>query len=227
MGQQSSNALNIPYVTLEAARTGQGFQNGGDRWAKWRHEAQGGIKQADLHIALKPNDITYLKQLLGPDAPVTLMAPFIDTALPDPLPEVSLPGDWQSDVPVMITVGMMRPGKKMINFEILAKALTPLKNLRWNLVIIGDGPEHAKVCHQFSGFDQRRLCFTGEIPREDVLAHMAKSVLFVWPGWQEPIGMVYLEAQLSGLPVAALDSMGVSLSVHHGKTGLLSCEDKP
>ena len=37
--------------------------------------------------------------------------------------------------------------------------------------------------------------------------------------------MVYLEAQMMGLPVAALDSMGVSLSVQHGKTGLLAAED--
>ena len=36
--------------------------------------------------------------------------------------------------------------------------------------------------------------------------------------------MVYLEAQMMGLPVAALDSMGVSLSVDHGKTGLLAAE---
>ena len=53
---------------------------------------------------------------------------------------------------------------------------------------------------------------------------MAQADLFVWPGWKEPIGMVYLEAQLMGLPVAAYDSMGVSLSVVHGKTGLLAAE---
>ena len=36
--------------------------------------------------------------------------------------------------------------------------------------------------------------------------------------------MVYLEAQRMGLPVAAFNSMGVPLSVIHGKTGLLAPE---
>ena len=39
--------------------------------------------------------------------------------------------------------------------------------------------------------------------------------------------MVYLEAQLMGLPVAAMRSMGVPLVVDHGKTGLLSEEFQP
>ena len=39
--------------------------------------------------------------------------------------------------------------------------------------------------------------------------------------------MVYLEAQLMGLPVAAMRSMGVPLVVDHGKTGFLSEECQP
>ena len=37
--------------------------------------------------------------------------------------------------------------------------------------------------------------------------------------------MVYLEAQLQGLPVIAYESMGVPLVVEHRKTGLLAPEN--
>ena len=224
IGPRVSAELDIPYVTIEAARTGQGFENGGDRWAKWRHEAQQGIKQADLHLAFKPTDTAYLKELLGEAAPISMIAPFIETDIATPLPGVEFPSHWRKGAPVLVTTGMMRPGKKVENYRLLAAALTRLQALHWNLVIIGGGPEEDTIRGLFSQIDPDRLHFAGIVPHEQVLAIMKAADLFVWPGWKEPIGMVYLEAQMMGLPVAALDSMGVSLSVYHGKTGLLSAE---
>ena len=224
IGPRVSEALNIPYVTIEAARTGQGFENGGDRWAKWRQQAQEGIKKADLHLAFKPTDTAYLKELLGDKAPISMIAPFIETAVPQPLPGVEFPTHWRKSAPVLVTTGMMRPGKKVENYRLLAEALAQLQSLHWNLVIIGGGPEEDNIRHMFSAIDPDRLHFAGIVPHEQVLATMKAADMFVWPGWKEPIGMVYLEAQMMGLPVVALDSMGVSLSVYHGKTGLLSAE---
>ena len=51
---------------------------------------------------------------------------------------------------------------------------------------------------------------------------MAACDIFAWPGFKEPIGMVYLEAQALGLPVAAMASLGVPTVVPHDRTGLLS-----
>ena len=225
IGPRVSAALDIPYVTIEAARTGQGFENGGDRWAKWRHEAQEGIRQVDLHLAFKPTDTAYLRDLLGEDAPIAMIAPFIATELPDALPPVDFPAHWRKGAPVLVTTGMMRPGKKVENYRLLADALSRLQALHWNAVIIGGGPEEETIRAMFSAIDPDRLLFAGIVPHEQVLATMKAADLFVWPGWKEPIGMVYLEAQMMGLPVVALDSMGVSLFVYHGKTGLLSAEE--
>lgn len=227
IGPKVCSALNIPYVTVEAARTGQGFESGGDRWKTWRDEAQASISKANLHLSLKPTDRTYLKTLLGDDASIEMLAPFIDTDIPAQLPDVTHPENWRAGAPTLVTVGMMRPGKKVENYRILAQALTQLQALHWNLVIIGSGPEELAIREFFSSINPDRYIFAGAVPHEQVLAHMARSDLFVWPGWKEPIGMVYLEAQLMGLPVAALDSMGVSLTVHHGQTGLLAAEDDP
>lgn len=224
VGPRVCEALNIPYVTVEAARTGQGFENGGDRWAKWRSEAQMGIRKADLHLAFKPTDRDYLTSLLGSGDQVVMISPFISTNVEEPLPEVSLPNHWRASIPTIVTVGMMRPGKKLENYKIMAKVLALLQALHWNMILIGGGPAEPEIRNLFSPFDPARLHFAGTLDHSSVLSHMAASDLFLWPGWKEPIGMVYLEAQLMGLPVAAMDSMGVSLSVHHGTTGLLSEE---
>ena len=44
----------------------------------------------------------------------------------------------------------------------------------------------------------------------------------MWPGYREPIGMVYLEAGAVGVPVVALASMGVPMVVRDGETGILA-----
>lgn len=226
--------LKIPYITVEAAKTGQGFENGGDLWRDWRAEAQAGIRQADLHLCFKPTDKEYLRSFIADEIPIMMIPPFINTqdtdfiaGSGDSTREIALPGHWRDDWPVLLTVGMMRPGKKVENYRILAEALAGLRALQWNLIAVGAGPEEEKIRGLFSVIDPARLHFVGGVEHREVLALMKKSDVFVWPGWKEPIGMVYLEAQLSGLPVCALDSMGAPLTVSHGKTGLLSPEGDP
>ncbi len=225
IGPLVSKALDIPYVNVEAVRTGQGFENGGDRWKSWRIEAQAGIRKADLHLTFKPTDRTYLTELLQDDKNIFDIPPFIDVSVPEKLPTVKHPNHWRPNTPTLVTTGMMRPGKKVKNYKLLATALKPLQSQHWNLVLIGNGPEEKTVREYFSDFDEERLLFTGAISHEEVLAHMGAAELFVWPGWKEPIGVVYMEAQMMGLPVAALRSMGVPLTVYHGDTGLLAEED--
>ncbi len=225
IGPRVAAAFEIPYVTIEAAHTGQGFENGGDQWKKWRDEAQSEFKKADLHLCFKPTDKDYLLHALGPDTPVDDIPIFIDTSADANAQPVAHPTHWRPNVPVIFTAAMMRPGKKTENFKIIADALKPLQALNWNLVIAGSGPEEAVVRELFAPFAADRILFTGGIEHEDVMAHLAKADVFFWPGWKEPIGMVYLEAQSQGVPVVASKSMGVPLVVKHGVSGLLTPED--
>ena len=225
IGPRVCQELCIPYITVEAARTGQGFEDGGDRWALWREEAQAGLREANLHIAFKKSDIDYLETLMGSKASIRALSPFIDTTQTAVAETVSLPGSWRPDAPTIVVVGMMRPGKKRENYRLILKALRPLQSLHWNLILVGDGPERQSIKDDFGAFEPARILFTGALAHEKVLGLMAQSDLFLWPGGKEPIGMVYLEAQMMGLPVAAFDSMGVSLSVRHGQTGLLAAEN--
>ena len=213
IGPRVADAFAVPYVTLEAARTGQGAK--GDVWADWRAQAQAGFARADLHICLKPNDRAMLLDVLGPDAPVADLAPFLD--VPAALPRRT----GKSGDPVrLVTVAMMRPGKKTANYALLARAMAQVGG-SWTLDIVGDGPERGEVERLFAPLADR-VRFLGAMDRDDVLRAMAGADVFVWPGLAEPIGMVYLEAQAMGLPVAALRDMGVPLVVDDGRTGLLA-----
>jgi L-malate glycosyltransferase len=64
------------------------------------------------------------------------------------------------------------------------------------------------------------VTFTGH--RRDVREILAACDIFTFPSFEEPFGMVYLEAMLMKKPVVALDNGGAREIVEHGKTGLLS-----
>jgi len=222
IGPIVSRELGIPYVTIEAARTGQGGPE--DPWGPWREEAQAGIRQANLHLVFKPSDRAYLTELLGDGERLRDIPPFMDTDMAVVHPRTK-PYHWNPDEPVLITTGMMRKGKKDRNFYMLAEILTGLQDTCWNLVVVGGGPEEENIRAAFGAIPQTRIHWTGQIEHHEVLSWMKAGDVFIWPGWKEPIGMVYLEAQLQGLPVIAYESMGVPLVVSHGETGLLAAEN--
>ena len=215
--------MNLPYVTVEAAKTGQGVNN---EWGPWRAEAQEGIRQADLHLCFKPTDRKYLTELLGSDDKLRDFPAFIDTEDAESS-SVDLPSHWRPETTRLVTTAMMRPGKKVRNFELLAETMKHVEAEDWNLVIVGGGPEEENIRNMFADLPRDRLHWAGQVERSEVLGWMANSDIFIWPGWKEPIGMVYLEAQLMGLPVIASRSMGVPMVVSHEKTGLLSPEEDP
>ena len=217
IGPTVANALSIPYVTIEACKTGQG-----DQWLPWREEAQAGIKLADLHLWFKPTDKTYLTELLGSDDQLCNIPPFIDLDDKLDVEPVTLPPEWNKETPTLITVGMMRKGKKDRNFYLMAEILQDMQDIAWNMVIVGGGPEEEAIKQAFSNISPERLHWCGQVQAADVAKWMKASDIFIWPGWKEPIGMVYLEAAFSGLPILAFNNMGVPLVVHHGETGLLA-----
>jgi glycosyltransferase involved in cell wall biosynthesis len=64
------------------------------------------------------------------------------------------------------------------------------------------------------------VIFTG--PRPDVARVMAACDLFTMPSFEEPFGLVFLEAMAMKKPVIALDNGGTPEVVEHGRSGLLS-----
>ena len=204
IGPRIAAAFGAPYVTVEAARASVD-------WPDWRAEAQSQMAKADLHVWLKPTDRDMLAAALGPDAPLAHLAPFIDIAAIDAIEGRAAPGAR------VLVVGQMRPGKKAANHALAAAALSRLDR-RVDTLVLGDGPERAAITPLYPPGTR----FAGAVSHEAVVREMRAADLFLWPGDREPIGMVYLEAAASALPVVATADMGVPLVVADGETGLLS-----
>ncbi len=120
----------------------------------------------------------------------------------------------------MVTVAMMRDDAKLRSYEVLGQALSQLKDLDWQLLVIGDGPARGQV-ETLLGHEH--VCYLGELPEGEINAVLAGSDLFVWPAVNEAYGMAMLEAQAVGLPVVAGRTGGVADIIRDQETGLL-CE---
>ncbi|MDE3724242.1 glycosyltransferase family 4 protein [Nocardiopsis sp. N85] len=92
------------------------------------------------------------------------------------------------------------------------------------LLIVGDGPDAARLRSAAAGLDS--VVLTGPVAPEELPAHYDAGDVFAMPcrtrrgGLDvEGLGIVYLEASATGLPVVAGDSGGAPDAVLDGETG--------
>jgi glycosyltransferase involved in cell wall biosynthesis len=122
--------------------------------------------------------------------------------------------------PMLLAVGMMRPGDKLASYRLLADALLRLRVLDWRLTIVGDGEAHADVEAAFAPL-AHRIVYRGTTDAVELPAIYASADLLVWPAINEAYGIALLEAQAAGLPVVAGRTRGVPSVVGDGQSGLL------
>ncbi len=195
LGPAVSRARDIPYVQLESTRATSRLAG---PWADFAQAAHDACDSAQVIFYHTANDlITLERERFGTQALVEL-PPF--------LPITELPPVSTRDGP-MLTVGMMRPGDKLASYTILADTLEHLTG-DWALDVVGDGPARLEVEALMARFGPR-VRFLGQLDRDALQARYSQASLFVWPGVNEAYGMVYLEAQACGVPVAAQDRPGV------------------
>ncbi|MBW2030388.1 MAG: glycosyltransferase family 4 protein [Deltaproteobacteria bacterium] len=125
---------------------------------------------------------------------------------------------------VILTAAMLRQGVKAQGVGLVIRSCGRLlqQGLRFRLVIAGDGKERQSLERLAQKHVPGRVVFLGRVDRRTMYRFYSGGDLFVFPGIQESLGLVYLEAQSCGLPVVALDGWGAAEAVVHGKTGLLS-----
>ncbi len=94
------------------------------------------------------------------------------------------------------------------------------------LVVIGDGPLRGGL-EALARSELRQVRFLGAQPPDVVRAWMSRARVLSVPsvtaenGATEGFGLVFVEAQAMGVPVAAFATGGVPEAVAHGETGLL------
>ncbi|SHJ10212.1 glycosyltransferase family 4 protein [Halodesulfovibrio aestuarii] len=132
---------------------------------------------------------------------------------------------WNAtDSIVVLTIAMLRKGTKSEGVEHVITACSDLayQGHDIKLIIAGDGvmrPYLEEVAHKFL---PNRHIFLGIVPSKELPALYSSCDIFAFPGINEGLGMVYLEAQSCGLPVVAWDHDGAPQVVNNGTTGIIT-----
>jgi len=143
----------------------------------------------------------------------------------DPEARKALRESWQAGRrPVVMTAAMFRPGVKVDGIMEVIDACARLvaEGVDLRLVIAGDGSARERLEQHARGKLPGVTRFLGKIARPEMNRYYSAADLFAFPGIEESLGMVYLEAQSCGLPVVAFKDWGASEAVVHNRTGLLA-----
>lgn len=142
----------------------------------------------------------------------------VDTALFNPhRRSAALRQEWgmKAGDPVALSVGRLAPEK---NLPLVLRAYQLMRELqpRLRLVLVGDGPERARLARENPG-----VVFAGMRIGEDLAAHYASADIFLFPSMTETYGNVTVEAMASGLAVVAYDYAAAQQHIRHGENGVL------
>ena len=212
IGAVLARRFGLPYVTLEASYAGKREK---DDWRAAQAIAVGNIQQAKLNICFTQRDAQGVGQVVSQDR-MAMLDPFID--VDGFAPESGI--KRQAGGPVeLVTVAMMAYGNKVNSYNMLSDCLKRVNQANWQLTIVGDGPARDEVESLFEG--EPRVRFAGQMDKAGVAGYLARSDIFVWPGYREAFGLAYLEAQAMGVPVVAMESGGVGSVVEDQCTGFL------
>lgn len=182
----------------------------------------GSYTQTKISPALEPQDASKLRQL----------TPGVDTDEFHPgrkeLAQAFRDQLGLKDRPVVVCVSriMARKGQDtLIEAMLLIKQEVP----DVALLIVGDGPYRPQLEKRIKALGLEEDVFlTGKVAKEDLPTWYAVGDIFAMPcrtraaGWDvEGLGIVYLEASATGLPVVAGDSGGAPDAVIEGVTGFI------
>jgi glycosyltransferase involved in cell wall biosynthesis len=127
-----------------------------------------------------------------------------------------------SPEPVVVFVGRLFKKKGV---DVLLRAMSVVRAAVPNarLRIVGDGPEQATLRQLVSELSlDDAVTMIGFVPNEELGATVGDAWVQVVPSvWEEPFGLVTIEAMMRGTAVIASSTGGPSEVVRYGETGLL------
>jgi len=227
-GPAATKRLGIPYFLFQASyaeKRGQRLAT----WAGYRLNRRAMLR-ADHIFCNRVNDLKGCAKLL-PNERYSHVKPGVPDGLfqRDEETRRRLREEWRvGDTPVVMTTAMMRPGVKSEGLRWVIESCAELlrKGIDLKLVVVGDGPKRGEIEALAARMLGERAVFPGLVDRAELGGVFSAGDVFAFPGLEESVGMVYLEAQLCGLPVVATDDEGAPHVIAHGQSGLVTPVDK-
>lgn len=184
------------------------------------------LRHAKHIFANKQRDLEGLKCIV-PSSQLTFIPPGIRTDMftRDETSRTENRIAWNAtDSIVVLTVAMLREGTKSEGVEHVITACHDLihQGHDLKLVIAGDGVMRPHLEEIAQKLLPNRHTFLGIVPSEDLPKLYSSCDIFAFPGINEGLGMVYLEAQSCGLPVVAWDHDGAPQVVNNDITGIIT-----
>ncbi|GAA1482861.1 GDP-mannose-dependent alpha-(1-6)-phosphatidylinositol monomannoside mannosyltransferase [Gordonia sinesedis] len=196
-----------------------------------------GARQVLRHIGTHTDVITFVSRYtrgrfasaFGAQAALEYLPPGVDTSrfAPDPLARNRLRArHGLGERPVILCLSRLVPRKGQ---DVLIRALPLIRREIADaaLVIVGGGP-YADDLHRLADREKvaEHVVFTGSVPADELAAYHNVADVFAMPSRTrgggldvEGLGIVYLEASASGVPVVAGTSGGAPETVREGITG--------
>lgn len=229
-------AANKPFIHLihgtladEYEQGKKGPQSIRDRIANayMKHQAQqekNMAKQATIIVTISEYSKTKIMEHYGVDEEKIRIVPNgVDTEKFQPINQAAARQQLGLDeAPTVLFMGSLVPRKGLLYLAEAAKMVVKQQtNVRF--LIVGSGPQkdQIKAAVASAGLSSN-FVFLGNLPENQLVTAYNASDVFVLPSVQEGQGIVLLEAQACGKPVAAFSVGGVNEAVRDGETGFLA-----
>jgi glycosyltransferase involved in cell wall biosynthesis len=223
LGPAAARRMGVPYVLFQGIYSTKRRRNLKTLPGFWLNRRT--LLAARHVFTNKKLDLHNLRRLL-PEDRITYVAPGLhpEEFTFDPAARMELRREWQAGAdPVVLSVAMFRPGVKAEGLGWVIRTCGALRRRgrKFTLVIVGDGRERERLMRLARAEIPGQVRFAGQVPRLELFRYYSAADLFVFPGIQEALGMVYLEAQSCGLPAVAFNNAGTPEAIQHDRTGLL------
>jgi glycosyltransferase involved in cell wall biosynthesis len=125
-----------------------------------------------------------------------------------------------------LVVGRMTPGKG------IAKAIRIARKAKARLLVIGPVVSHLPWSEKYFSEEVRphidgdRVRYLEQVPHDQLMQTMGRAKGFLFPlQWEEPFGMVVIEAMAAGTPVLTYSRGAMPELVRHEETGYLLADE--
>jgi len=181
-------------------------------------------KQATVIVTISKYSKVKILEHYGVDEEKIRIVPNgVDTEKFQPLDQVAARQQLAlPEAPTVLFMGSLVPRKGLLYLVEAAKTVVKQQpDVRF--LIVGSGPQKEQITAAVASAGLgRNFVFLGNLPENRLVTVYNAADVFVLPSVQEGQGIVLLEAQACGKPVAAFSTGGVNEAVRDGETGFLA-----